>query len=129
VQTESYNQFVIITLIVILLFLLFTGCKFFTSAYARAKLTLGGPVFNNTHLSAQLVVQGLKAPSAMGFVGPNDIVVTEKNTGNVIRVVNGVISQQPLLHVNAAKKDERGLLGLAICNETGRNKKDLSLLY
>ncbi|MGA8484731.1 MAG: hypothetical protein WB706_10090, partial [Nitrososphaeraceae archaeon] len=43
-----------------------------------------------------------------------DILVTEKNTGNVMRIVNGVASQQPLLHVEVAKKDERGLLGVAI---------------
>src|SRR5262249_50505449 len=128
VRTKNYSQFVGIILIFMTLLLVISTYKYFTPVYARAKLSLGGPIFNNTHLSAQLVARGLKAPSAMGFVGSNDIVVTEKNTGNVIRVVNGVISQQPLIHVNATKKDERGLLGLAISNNTG-GRKQVFLYY
>ncbi|MGG6460241.1 MAG: PQQ-dependent sugar dehydrogenase [Candidatus Eiseniibacteriota bacterium] len=100
----------------------------FSPAFARAKTSLEGPVINDTHLTAQLLVRGLKAPSAMSFLGPNDILVTEKNTGNLMRVVNGVILQQPLLHVAANKKDERGLLGLAI-SETENRRKHIFLYY
>lgn len=76
-------------------------------ASARAKASTGGPIINDTHLTTQLITSGLKAPSAMAFIGPDDILVTEKNTGNVVRMANGVISQQPLLHVEVSKKDER----------------------
>ena len=64
----------------------------------------------------------------MAFLGSDDILVTEKNTGNVIRVMNGVVSQQPLLHLNVTKKDERGLLGLAISESVGI-KKYIFLYY
>ena len=67
----------------------------------------------DSSLKSQLITQGLKAPSAMAFIGPNDILVTEKNRGNVQRITNGKISSQPLFHVDTTKKDERGLLGMA----------------
>ena len=39
----------------------------------------------------------------MAFLGSDDILITEKNTGDVIRAVNGVISHQPVLHVSVTK--------------------------
>ena len=98
------------------------------TAFARVKTSIDGPVINDTHLGAQLVVSGLKSPSAMAFMDPDDILVTEKNTGNVIRVMNGVISQQPLLHLNVTKKDERSLLGLAV-SDIEDEKKHAFLYY
>ena len=116
------------TFIFMLLVLMSSSWKSPGTAFARAKTSIDGPVINDTHLGAQLVVSGLKAPSAMAFLGSDDILVTEKNTGNVIRVMNGVVSQQPLLHLNVTKKDERGLLGLAISESVGI-KKHIFLYY
>jgi glucose/arabinose dehydrogenase len=56
----------------------------------------------------------LKFPTSMAFLGSNDILVLEKNNGTVKRIVNGVLQVQPLLDVNVANKDERGMLGIAI---------------
>ena len=117
-----------LTFIIMLLVLTSFSWKSPGTAFARAKTSIDGPVINDTHLGAQLVVSGLKAPSAMAFLGPDDILVTEKNTGNVIRVMNGVVSQQPLLHLNVTKKDERGLLGLAV-SDTEDEKKHVFLYY
>ncbi|HEU5220123.1 MAG TPA: PQQ-dependent sugar dehydrogenase [Gemmatimonadales bacterium] len=59
------------------------------------------------------VVVGLNQPTSMAFLGPNDILVLEKSTGKVHRVVNGVIQSTVLdLAVNSAS--ERGLLGIAL---------------
>ena len=97
-------------------------------AFSRAKITIETQNITDSSLKSQLITQGLKAPSAMAFIGPNDILVTEKNTGNVQRITNGIISSQPLLHVDTTKKDERGLLGIAtsINNES---KKTFVFLY
>ena len=65
----------------------------------------------------------------MAFLGPDDILITEKNTGNIIRAVNGVISPQPILHVSATKKDERGLLGLAVSDTESDKKTRFHLLH
>ena len=96
--------------------------------FSRAKITIETQNITDSSLKSQLITQGLKAPSAMAFISPNDILVTEKNTGNVQRITNGIISVQPLLHVNVTKKDERGLLGMAtsINNES---KKTFVFLY
>jgi hypothetical protein len=48
----------------------------------------------------------------MAFLGPNDILVLEKNDGTVRRIVNGTMLQYPLLHV--ANEIERGMLGIAV---------------
>ncbi len=80
---------------------------------------IGGPtITNDAHLKAELVFKGLKSPTSMAFLGPNDILVLEKNKGNVQRIVNGKILPQPILHVNVATQVERGLLGIAIAKHT-----------
>src|SRR5215213_11330292 len=71
-------------------------------------------------LKIELVTSGLDFPTTMAFLGPNDFLILEKNTGNVKRVVNGTLLDKPLLHVNSNIKDERGLLGIAVSK-----KKDL----
>jgi glucose/arabinose dehydrogenase len=67
------------------------------------------------NLKIELVTSGLDFPTTMAFLGPDDFLILEKNTGNVKRVVNGILIEKPLLHVNTISiKDERGLLGIAI---------------
>src|SRR5918994_7631167 len=59
------------------------------------------------------VVADLVTPITMAFIGPNDFLVLEKNTGKVKRVVNGAVHSTVLdLAVNFAS--ERGLLGIAL---------------
>ena len=50
----------------------------------------------------------------MAFLGPNDILVLEKDKGTVKRIVNGKILAEPVLDVNVANKSERGMLGIAV---------------
>ena len=50
----------------------------------------------------------------MAFLGPNDILVTEKDEGIVRRIVDGTELQQPLLNVSVATYGHRGMLGIAI---------------
>jgi aldose sugar dehydrogenase len=64
-------------------------------------------------LQVATIVSGLDQPIAMVFLGSNDILVTEKATGVVKRVTNGVVVGTVLdLAVNSAS--ERGLLGIAL---------------
>jgi glucose/arabinose dehydrogenase len=63
-------------------------------------------------LGVATVVSGLSQPIAMAFLGPNDLLVTEKASGQVKRVTNGAVAGVVLdLPVNSAS--ERGLLGIA----------------
>ena len=71
-------------------------------------------VLYDPKLKIELVTSGLDFPTTMAFLGPDDFLILEKNTGNVKRFVNGTLIEKPLLHVNTSIKDERGLLGIAV---------------
>ena len=52
-------------------------------------IKVDNPLIFNANLKAELVFEGLNKPTSMEFLGPNDILVTEKNTGKVIEIKNG----------------------------------------
>jgi aldose sugar dehydrogenase len=80
------------------------------------------PRINNENLKAEIVYRGgLNFPAGMAFLGPGDIVVLEKNSGEVRRIINGSMLSEPLLTVPVANKGERGLLGISV---VPRNLKD-----
>jgi aldose sugar dehydrogenase len=68
---------------------------------------------NNSYM-LEPVFHGIKFPTSMTFLGPDDILVLEKNNGTVMRIVNGTMLPDPVLDVNVASKNERGMLGIAI---------------
>ena len=47
------------------------------------------PVINDPTLKAEIVYQGINFPTNMAFLGPDDILVIEKDTGMIKRIVNG----------------------------------------
>lgn len=73
-------------------------------------------------LKVESVVSGLSSPTSMTFLNDNNILVLEKD-GNVRLASNGQLQQQPVLQVPVDIKSERGLLGIAVMNTTGNNKK------
>lgn len=77
-----------------------------SSAIAPAQALL------DPQLAVTTVVSGLNQPIAMTFLGADDLLVTEKATGQVKRVTNGAVAGVVLdLAVNS--NSERGLLGIA----------------
>jgi glucose/arabinose dehydrogenase len=58
-------------------------------------------------------LKGLVTPTTMAFIGENDILVLEKNTGKVQRIVDGVI-KGAVLSLPVNRFSERGLLGIAL---------------
>ena len=48
-----------------------------------------GPTILDPNLKAEVVFRGLEYPTSMAFLGPNDMLVTEKDAGTVRRIVNG----------------------------------------
>jgi glucose/arabinose dehydrogenase len=65
-------------------------------------------------LTVTPVVTGLAAPTGIAFLGPNDFLVIEKNSGQVKRVIDGVVQPQPALDLAVNFFSERGLLGIAL---------------
>ena len=74
----------------------------------------GNPILNDSKLKVQTVAKGLDLPTSMAFLGPNDILVLEKNTGHVRLISNGIMQNEPVLKVNVKNENELGLLGIAI---------------
>ena len=71
------------------------------------------PAMLDPNLSVRAVVTGLTQPITIAFIGENDLLVLEKSTGLVKRVVNGAVDSTVLdLAVNSGS--ERGLLGIAV---------------
>lgn len=62
--------------------------------------------------------QELRMPVSMAFLGPDDILVAEKETGKVKRIINHTLLKDPLLDLPVANKLERGLLGLAVSKQS-----------
>ena len=100
------------------------------AAYMRATPAVGGPTVNDPNLIVEKVFQGLQNPSSMAFVGPNDILVLEKNQGTVSRIVDGKMLSAPLLEVdNIGKQVEWGMLGIAINNNESSSLSPPVFLY
>lgn len=78
------------------------------AAGAHAQEQLADP-----NLTVSVVASGFAQPIAMAFIGPDDILVTEKATGQVKRVTNGV-PQGVVLDLAVNSASERGLLGIAL---------------
>jgi glucose/arabinose dehydrogenase len=93
-----------------------------------ASIGKGNPAVRDPNLKIETVTTGLVLPTTMAFVGPDDMLVLEKNKGTVQRIVNGQMLDQPLLQVNVSSEVERGMLGIAVSkdNQTG---KPLVFLY
>jgi len=73
-------------------------------------------------LSAQVVAEGLIAPTGMAFIASDDILVIQQLDGTVMRVTGGVVQPSPVLDlpVDCALLD-RGLLGIALDPDFANN--------
>ena len=77
------------------------------------------PDVNDPNLRVEEVFDGLELPTSMAFLGENDILVTEKDSGRVQRIIDGEMQDDPVIDVQVANNDERGLLGIDISNTNG----------
>ncbi len=125
-----------ITLFVILFILFSFSCSSPTiflsyGAYFKAPASPDGPVINDPNLVVEKVNdKPLNIPTSLAFFGHNDILVTEKETGKVIRVLDGQVKENvPLLDVEVATAMERGLLGLALSKSMNDTKTYVFLYY
>ena len=80
---------------------------------------IGGETANirDSNLMVENVAEGLEFPTSIAFLGPNDILVLEKEKGTVQRIINGKMLPQPLLDVNVATSQERCMCGIAILKQ------------
>src|SRR5919109_219345 len=93
----SVRSFVIVVILLSSTVLIPFSQSFYTkhftanALYTRAIPASGGPTVDDPNLKVEVVAKGLHVPTSMAFLGPDDILVLEKNSGNVLRVLNGEI--------------------------------------
>src|SRR5215216_7099516 len=124
----------IIILLFTLLVLNFIPTMYFS--YAQQEMptlttSQGAPnIIKDPSLKVELVSEGLELPTSIASLGPDDILVLEKDKGTVQRIINGKMLPEPLLDVNVANKSERGMLGIAVTNNgTGPNSNIYVFVY
>src|SRR5215208_632 len=76
------------------------------------------PEVSDSNFHIEEVATGLELPTTMAFLGPDDILVLEKEKGTVQRIIDGQIQPEPLLDVNVAGAVERCMCGIAISTDT-----------
>ncbi|MGH8833999.1 MAG: PQQ-dependent sugar dehydrogenase [Actinomycetes bacterium] len=74
---------------------------------------VSGPVMLHPNLAVRTVATGLVTPINLAFLDSGDMLVLEKNTGRVQRVVDGAV-QSTVLDLAVNFGSERGLLGIAL---------------
>jgi glucose/arabinose dehydrogenase len=74
----------------------------------------GTPDLLDPNFSVEQVVSGLDLPTTMAFLGPDDILVLEKDKGTVRRVTNGELLSAPLVDFTVGTQSERAMGGIAI---------------
>jgi glucose/arabinose dehydrogenase len=89
------------------------ACSALSGIAGRVEAQLVAPTLADPNLDVRTAASGLVTPVSLAFLGPDDMLVLEKNTGRVQHIVNGTIAGTAVdLAVNAAS--ERGLLGIAL---------------
>src|SRR6266852_1916390 len=79
----SLSIFALLALSLLMLIGNYYSCYHYFDAHAAYSLAppyAGGPTVNVTNLKVELVFEGLKAPTSMAFLGPDDILVLQKRS-------------------------------------------------
>jgi len=72
------------------------------------------PSVTDPGLAVTTAASGLSQPIGIAFIGNGDMLVIEKASGQVRRVINGVVQPLPLIDLAVNSASERGLLGIAL---------------
>ena len=118
----SYPSYLIFGIVISLIF---TLCNLVNNDMDNAfGVEKEPPIVYDQNLQITQLTDELQFPTGIDFLGENDILVIEKNTGQVKRILDGEILNEPVLDVNVASQSERGLLGIAILNTKGLTNPD-----
>src|SRR5688572_30815674 len=90
------------------------GCLSLLFSAGFVGLVQAQPTIVEPNLAVRTVANGLIQPTSMAFLGASDILVLEKASGKVKRVINGVVQGADALDLAVNSASERGLLGIAL---------------
>lgn len=94
-------------------FALAIAVAFTPGVWDRTSAQTTGPEMLDPRLGVRPVVSGLSLPVGFAFLAANDMLVLEKDSGRVQRVVNGTVTAT-VLDLGVNRNSERGLLGIAL---------------
>lgn len=84
---------------------------------------------SDSNLTIEVFATGLKLPTNIAFLDSGDALVLEKGNGTVRKIVNGTPLSEPLLDLNVATFDTRGMLGIAVARNETLDKQYIYLYY
>ena len=93
--------------------LMIAGLLAVAAVSGSAAAQSSGPEMLDSQLAVRPVATGLTLPISMAFLGADDMLVLQKNNGQVLHVVGGVV-QSTVLDLAVNSGSERGLLGIAL---------------
>jgi aldose sugar dehydrogenase len=118
--SELLSKSAIVGYATVILFLCSYPATSFLSSIINVTIPASGqqgslslPQVNDRNLRVELVADGLLFPTSMSFLDNNSLLVTQKNNGDLISVINGAIKSQPIISVQVDNASDRGLLGVA----------------
>jgi len=83
------------------------------------------PPLNDQALRIEPVVEGgLLFPTSMVFVDNDTLLVTQKDDGNAIAIINGTVKSQPVISVEVENRATRGLLGITAVEKPSTSSSD-----
>jgi glucose/arabinose dehydrogenase len=86
-----------------------------TTAYAQIIWIM--PTVGDPDFVVETFVTGISLPTTIAFVG-DDMLVLQKNDGQVRLIRDGVLQPAPVLDVSVASAQEQGMLGIAVVDST-----------
>ena len=123
------GPYLLVGLLLTLSFISTEGVPTVFAAYKKASPSSEGPTVDEPTLKVDTILKGLERPTSMAFLGPNDILVLEKDKGTVSRITDGHIQKEPLLHVDVGKQVEWGMLGIAVEKQNGNNNNQPTFVF
>ncbi len=90
------------------------------------------PSIEDSSAKVELVVSGLSSPTSMAFVDPQNLLVLEKNSGEVRLVSNGELKEDPILKLEIDSTTStccRGLLGIVVDKQNATSSNDVFLYF
>ena len=88
-----------------------SNSHFLIPAFGQRQLSL--PQLNDEALRVELVIEELLFPTSMVFVDNDTLLVTQKNNGNVISIINGKVNNHSATSVEVNNEGFKGHLGIA----------------
>jgi glucose/arabinose dehydrogenase len=85
-----------------------------TEEYENINIVEGEPFVKDPELRIETVTDELVFPTNMAFLGPNDILSLQKNVPAVYRIVDGNVTEEPLLELDLGGQFIGCMCGIAV---------------